>query len=280
MANSSPQDRLPGDLFGPGWVKVDEWPVEPEAGAATSCPESDAVVVGAGHRWNEALWTRDETRLSYRVAEVGSEARSLVDAAGAALTACPSVELGGTEVKVSPLSLGIEHSFKLSALPIRDGGTASLVLNVDTGSEAWLIVQQHKNVVSVLTVEDDGSLDDAAVAGLAVTATENLVAAAPYPGSSTTERQQPNAAPGAATSALLTFDSEECRNVGTVEAFGVVWELVDPVPLDWQGTSPSEGTLTIVDDENATFARADGTELRVTIGANEQPCFGWDDEGG
>ncbi len=79
---------------------------------------------------------------------------------------------------------------------------------------------------------------------------------------------------------MLTFDPEECRNVGTVEAFGVVWELVDAVPLDWQGTSPKEGTLTIVDDENATFAAADGTELRVTIGAHEGVCFGWDDEGG
>lgn len=273
VASSSPQDKLRGDLSGAGWVKVDAWPVAPEAGAATSCPEFDAIVLGVGNVWNEALWTKGEARLSHRVADVGPDAGPLVETAGTVSTACPSVELGGTEVTVSPLSLSLDDGFELSAFPIPNRGTAGLLPKLDAGSQAWVIVLQHDNTVSVLTIEDDGSLDGTEVESIAALAVETMVSAA------TTEPQRPSADPGSATSAVLSFDSEECRNRGTVEAFGVVWDLVDAVPFAWQGMSPKQGTLTIVDDENATFAAADGTELRVSIGPFEHDCFGWDDEG-
>jgi hypothetical protein len=74
---------------------------------------------------------------------------------------------------------------------------------------------------------------------------------------------------------LLTFDTELCRNSGTVEAFGEVWELAGSVPLGWRTAGERDGILTLIDSQNATFIADDGTELRVTLGGPEDICFPW-----
>jgi hypothetical protein len=97
------------------------------------------------------------------------------------------------------------------------------------------------------------------------------------PGSSPSSTVVPvTAPPGSATSALLIFDTEQCRNGGTVEAFGEVWQLAASVPRGWRTSGERYGMLTVIDSENATFIADDGTELRVTLGAQEDICFTWD----
>jgi hypothetical protein len=81
-------------------------------------------------------------------------------------------------------------------------------------------------------------------------------------------------------SAVLIFDTETCRNSGTVRALGVVWELVEAVPIAWRRTGEREGSLTVVEGQNATFTADDGTELKVTSGPHEEECLGWSDDGG
>ncbi|GLI02276.1 hypothetical protein [Phytohabitans aurantiacus] len=81
-------------------------------------------------------------------------------------------------------------------------------------------------------------------------------------------------------SVVLVFDTKTCRNSGTVQALGVVWELVDAVPIAWRKTGEQAGSLSAVEGRNATFTAGDGTVLRVTNGPHEQECVGWDDPGG
>lgn len=75
---------------------------------------------------------------------------------------------------------------------------------------------------------------------------------------------------------VLIFDPAQCRNSGTVEASGVVWELDDVVPLAWRGTGRREGALVIVNDLDAIFVGDDGTELRLTTGGHTDECVLWD----
>jgi len=76
------------------------------------------------------------------------------------------------------------------------------------------------------------------------------------------------------TSAVLVFDTETCRNSGTVRASGVVWELVDAVPIAWQESGEQNGRLKTVDG-GALFTADDGTQLKVTDGPHEEECVGW-----
>jgi hypothetical protein len=84
------------------------------------------------------------------------------------------------------------------------------------------------------------------------------------------------ASSGTPTAALLIFDTALCRNSGSVEAFGEVWELADSLPLGWRTAGERDGMLTVIDDQNAAFIADDGTELRVTLGGHEDICFPWD----
>jgi hypothetical protein len=81
------------------------------------------------------------------------------------------------------------------------------------------------------------------------------------------------------TSAVLVFDTEKCRNSGTVRALGVVWELVDAVPVAWQESGERKGRLRAIDG-GALFTADDGTKLKVTDGPHEEECVGWPDTGG
>lgn len=173
-----------------------------------------------------------------------------------------------------------EDGFELSVSPLPDTATTGLVPQVDPGSRTRVILLHHGGAVSVLSIEDDGALEDIDMEWLVATAMKALASVSPEPTASIPEPRRHTGVPGAAMTAVLTFDSEVCRNDGTVEAFGVVWELADPVPFAWQGMIPKEGLLTIVDDWDAAFAMADDTELRVTIGAIEDYCFSWDDDEG
>jgi hypothetical protein len=84
------------------------------------------------------------------------------------------------------------------------------------------------------------------------------------------------ASSGTATSVLLIFDIQQCRNSGTAEAFGDVWQLADSVQLGWRTSGERDGMLTVINDQNAAFIADDGTELRVTLGGVEDICFTWD----
>lgn len=89
----------------------------------------------------------------------------------------------------------------------------------------------------------------------------------------------PTPSTSATTSAVLVFDTETCRNSGTVQALGVVWELVDAVPIAWQKTGEQAGSLRVVEGQNAIFTADDGTLLKVTNGPHEEECVGWHDAG-
>jgi hypothetical protein len=80
--------------------------------------------------------------------------------------------------------------------------------------------------------------------------------------------------------AVLVFDTETCRNSGTVQAQGLVWELVDAVPIAWRKAGERAGSLSVVEGQNAIFTADDGTELKVTTGPHEEECVGWQDAGG
>lgn len=88
------------------------------------------------------------------------------------------------------------------------------------------------------------------------------------------------ATPSPATSAVLVFDTETCRNSGTVQALGVAWELVDAVPIAWRKTGERAGSLRAVEGRDAVFIADDGTKLRVTNGPHEEECVAWHDAGG
>lgn len=81
---------------------------------------------------------------------------------------------------------------------------------------------------------------------------------------------------GERTEAELHFDEVGCRDTGFVDALDQHWELVDPVPLNWRGTSPRTGIVEVVSSEEAIFRDIDDTELRVTIGGHLDSCLGWD----
>lgn len=111
----------------------------------------------------------------------------------------------------------------------------------------------------------------AGVAAAAVLALGGSGCATPEPG----RVSSPTVGSGAA--ALLTFDAVQCRDKGTVEAAGVVWQLVDPVPLAWREVPERAGTLRVTHEEEALFTADDGTELRLTTGSRPLGCRVWDE---
>ncbi|MDX1744847.1 MAG: hypothetical protein R3324_02820 [Halobacteriales archaeon] len=74
----------------------------------------------------------------------------------------------------------------------------------------------------------------------------------------------------------LVFDSDECRNNGSVEAGTVTWVLAEAVPLEWRHESPKNGSLTVVDEVDARFEADDGTQVRVTVGEQRAVCTTWE----
>ncbi len=67
---------------------------------------------------------------------------------------------------------------------------------------------------------------------------------------------------GETIDATLIVDSEECRSEGRVDGFDRTWSLVDPAPIEWKDLSTIDGTLTPIDNQNATFS-SDRVDLRV-----------------
>lgn len=266
------------DSFGDDWAKQAQWDIETSTDVKTSCLAFDELLLIDDWGGVEAVWSNGTSRLSQRVASLGFEAQSYLDTARDLPDSCPTIDLGGNEISVRRPELDVGVVYELTAFPISDPASDGLIPKFDADSRGWVITMRRANVVSVLTIEANGDLSLSDVAELASIARGALEAAeseatGPFSRPERPEPQVPRTVPGV----TLTFDDVVCRNGGTIPVGEVEWQLLDPVPLEWRGLGPQQGDLTIVDDENATFAAADGTELRVTIGDYTGECFGWDD---
>ncbi len=274
-----PEDVLV-ESFGDGWVKQDEWYVEPSVDATTrTCPAFDDLLSIDDRGGTVATWSNGASRLAQQVADFGFDAQAYVKTARDLPQACPVVEIEGTEVGVSRPELDVGVAYELTAYPVADPATAGGMPEFDAGSQAWVITLGRANVVSVLTIEAGGELQPDDAEKLASIAGRALDAAEPEATGPFREPEGPAPqTPGTVPDVILTFDNVDCRNSGSVLVGADEWELVDAVPLDWRDRGPQHGDLTIVDDQNAVFVAHDGVELRVTVGAHPDECIGWDDD--
>lgn len=95
---------------------------------------------------------------------------------------------------------------------------------------------------------------------------------------SATQADTPTPSVGDEIEAALNFDSVDCQDNGSVEAFGISWTLLDAVPRSWRYTEPRPGQLIVTTDELATFVDAeDGTALTLTSGGRDEECVTWDE---
>jgi len=275
-----PHNILVGS-FGDDWAKQAQWEIETSTDVTTSCLAFDELLLIDDWGGVEAVWSNGTSRLSQRVADLGFEAQSYLDTARDLPDLCPTIALRGGEIGVSRPELDVGVVYELTAFPIPDPASDGLIPEFDAGSRGWVITMRRANVISVLMIEANGDLSPSDVEDLASIARGALEAAEPEAIGpiSRPERPEPQI-PGTVPGVTLTFDDVVCRNGGTIPVGDVEWQLLDPVPLEWRGLGPQQGDLTIVDGENAAFTAADGTELRVTIGAYQQECFGWDDDEG
>ena len=266
--------------FGDSWVKQDQWEIEASTAVTTGCQAFDELLMIDDWGGAEATWSNGTSRLSQRVADLGFEAQAYLDTARDLPDSCPIIDLGRLVINVSRPALDAGVVYQLSAFPVPDPASGGHIPEFDVESQGWVITMRRANIVSVLTIEANGDLSPSDVENLASIARNALEAAEPEALGPVTRQegpkpQAPGPVPGTHT---LTFDDAECRDIGTVPVDGIEWELLDPVPFEWRDLGPQQGNLTIIDDENAKFVAADGTELRVTIGGREDKCFGWVDD--
>ena len=67
----------------------------------------------------------------------------------------------------------------------------------------------------------------------------------------------------------------ECRNGGTVEAFGFVWLMLELAPLEWRGIESLDGEILFESLERSTFTAGNETvEVSNTIVVGDE-CVFW-----
>lgn len=278
--------------FGTGWTKVDEWYTE---GAATEwdsgCQSFDDLdAFFNSDTPTTTIWTADHGDLVHRTASLDWAAADYVELVATAPGRCEAI-LGG-QVSISDVDLifadvtagdGRLAAIQLSAYPIADPATDTVLPEFRTDRMAWMVVASRHNVVSQLiyspAAQDTGPDGGAAQLAELVGVMQVSLAEAPI------EARGPIVKPAPAPTVefrvvervALRFDPDTCRNDGGFELDGIDWRLSEPVPYDWRDLGSVDGDVTM-EGTSATFVGPDGTTLALSSSAVETSCHDWERE--